>query len=112
MIALDRLEAPERALFDASREATLARRYETEAQRGFFRALNEFRLVEAEAIDRLEAAPTPELARPLASSRVGTSPAPRDPLPSFRDPLPDRDGVVLSPNVTASRLDQGASRPG
>ncbi len=44
----DRAEAADRALFDPSKEATLARRYEAEARRGFFRALKEFREVEAE----------------------------------------------------------------
>jgi hypothetical protein len=47
-IGLDRAGAADLALFDDSREATLARRYESEARRGFFRALAEFRRVEAE----------------------------------------------------------------
>ena len=49
MIEEDRAEAGARALFDPSKEAALARRYESEARRGFFRSLKEFRLVEAEA---------------------------------------------------------------
>jgi hypothetical protein len=43
MIELDRAEAGDRAFFDPSREATLARRYLSEAQRAFFKALKEFR---------------------------------------------------------------------
>ncbi|WP_435011478.1 hypothetical protein P12x_002790 [Tundrisphaera lichenicola] len=38
-----------RALFDPSKEATLARKYEAAAERGFFRSLREFRQVEREA---------------------------------------------------------------
>ena len=55
----DRAEAGERALFDTSPEAKLARRYAAEAQRNYFKALNEFRRVEAESLERLEADPTP-----------------------------------------------------
>jgi hypothetical protein len=51
---LDRAGAADRALFDPSKEATLARRYESEARRGFFRALKEFRQVEAEVEGPLE----------------------------------------------------------
>jgi hypothetical protein len=42
---VDRLRsvAARRALFDPSSEATLARRYEAAAERGFFRALQELR---------------------------------------------------------------------
>jgi hypothetical protein len=45
-IALLRTEAGKRALFDSSPEATLARRYEAAAQRGFFKALKELRIHE------------------------------------------------------------------
>ena len=51
-IEADRLGAADRALFDPSAEATLARRYEAAAERGLYRALREFRQVEAEALDR------------------------------------------------------------
>jgi hypothetical protein len=47
--ALDREEAPQRALFDDSKAAVLARRYEAANERGMFRSLNELRKVEAEA---------------------------------------------------------------
>jgi hypothetical protein len=44
-----RLEAGKRALFDPSKEAILARKYEVAAVRTFFRALKELRLVEKQA---------------------------------------------------------------
>jgi hypothetical protein len=49
VVALDRAEARERALFDPSPEAARARRYEADTERGIFRTLAEFRRVEAEA---------------------------------------------------------------
>ncbi len=57
VIELDRAEAGSRALFDASKDAQLARRYEAAAERGFFRALRELRQVEAAAADREATAP-------------------------------------------------------
>ena len=47
-IALDRAEAPHRAMFDHSPASNLLRKYEATAERGFFRALREFREVQAE----------------------------------------------------------------
>ena len=68
-IELDRAEASERALFDPSKEATLARRYEAEAMRGFYKALKELRQVEAEFAARPAPAPAPPPPPPLASPR-------------------------------------------
>jgi hypothetical protein len=51
----ERAEAADLALFDPSRDAGLARRYESESRRGFFKALKEYRQAEAEAGERLEA---------------------------------------------------------
>ena len=42
-------EACARAMFDPSKEATLARKYEAAAERGFFRALKELRQLERQA---------------------------------------------------------------
>jgi hypothetical protein len=42
-----RTEAGKRAMFDPSKEATLARRYEASAERGFFRALKELRQMQS-----------------------------------------------------------------
>ncbi len=102
-IALDRAGAPDRALFDPSKEATLARKYEAAAERGMYRALKEFREVEAEAA----ACPTPDPSAPssptidepgsaLASSRteVEGPAAPPDPAPRV---------AVLSPPATPVR---------
>ena len=44
-----RAEAVRRAMFDPSKEATLARRYEAAAERNFFRALKELRQMERQA---------------------------------------------------------------
>jgi hypothetical protein len=45
----DPVEAAHRAMFDPSKDATLARRYEAAAERGFFRAIKEFRQRQKEA---------------------------------------------------------------
>jgi hypothetical protein len=84
-IELDRAGAADVALFDPSREATLARRYESEARREFFKALKELRRVEAEAADRPapaeESSPVPTEPA-LGSFREEGPPAPRDPIPT------------------------------
>ena len=81
LIELDRSEAGARVLFDPSKEATLARRYDSEAHRGFFKALKEFRQAEAEFAARAEAeadAPPPpsEVVAPptMGSSRAEEPP--------------------------------------
>ena len=76
MIDLDRAEAGSRALFDASKPAILARRYESEASRRFFKAFKDFRKVEAEAAER----PIPPPAPPKPPINQN-----RSPLASFRD---------------------------
>ena len=90
----DRRGAADMALFDDSRDGTLSRRYESEARRGFFRALNELRRAEAEFVGApaeepaREPGPTPEptpepepepdpVDRPSGSSGSGASPTPR-----------------------------------
>ena len=62
-----RAQAGKRALFDPSKEATLARRYEAEARRGFLRSLKELRVVERES-SRARAG---EIVEELASFRAG-----------------------------------------
>ena len=69
LIAIDRAEAGGRALFDGSKEAGLARRYEADASRDFYKAIKEFRAVEAEAAARPAAPPTPAPPLPLGSFR-------------------------------------------
>jgi hypothetical protein len=48
-VAQLKAEAGARAMFDASKEASLARKYEAAAERGFFRALKELRELEKRA---------------------------------------------------------------
>ncbi len=48
-IAMDRAEAADRALFDSSPEAILARKYEAATERAMHKAMKEFRQVEANA---------------------------------------------------------------
>ena len=79
-IALDRAEAGELARFDASKEATLARRYDSDAERNFYKALKEFREVEAESAAQAGALTTPtgpsEPVAPMGSSRETPLPVP------------------------------------
>lgn len=108
-VALDRADAADLALFDPSREGALARRYESEARRGFFKALQEFRKAEAEAEVETPAvdAEAVEVAGPLASSRDRPSPTLREPEPAASEGsrratwageggLPGLDGRVLA----------------
>ena len=53
-IAADRAEAVDRVLFDPSKEAILARKYEAATERALYKALKEFREVEAEAAEGRE----------------------------------------------------------
>lgn len=72
-IELDRLDAPALALFDASKEATLARRYEAAADHGFFRALRELRRAEAEFAAKADAAASsPPSPHPAFDPRMGS----------------------------------------
>jgi hypothetical protein len=70
-IEQDRAGAGARALFDPSKEASLARRYESEARRGFFRSLKEFRQAEAEAAERIIGAAGRRWSIPPGSRAVG-----------------------------------------
>ncbi len=84
-IELDRAAAPALALFDPSREATLARKYEAAAERGFYRALREFQVVESQAraaIEPVPTAPVPPPARPGLATPAEAAP-PRGSLGSF-----------------------------
>jgi len=97
--------APTRALFDASKGAILARKYEAAAERGLYRALRELRQVEAEAAAR-EDAPEVEaeeevVAEPeeLGSFLLG-DPEP-SPEPARRDPKPSA-GLADRPATASS----------
>jgi len=82
-LALDRAEAPRRALFDTGPEATLARRYEAAAERTLFRSLRELReladippddfAIDEDDDDQDDTAPGPQTpAGTLARSMVGS----------------------------------------
>jgi hypothetical protein len=89
-VELDRAEAGARASFDPSKEAALARRYESEARRGFFRSLKEFRRVEAEAAEQVESAP-PVTADPPEASLAS----------SCEEPSPESDDVDEAPRAVS-----------
>jgi hypothetical protein len=99
-LELDRSEAASRAIFDASPAATLARKYEAAAERGLYRALREFREVQAE-IPQIQ-----------ASSGLAADP-PEELGSSF--PQPSGEGPVApeaeTPAVEARNDPISASRP-
>ncbi len=66
-----RAEAATLALYDPPREAALARKYERAAERGFFRALKELRLVESQAKAREAEDREDEVREVLASFSPG-----------------------------------------
>ncbi len=102
LIAIDRAEAGARALFDSSKEATLARRYESENHRGFYKALKEFRIVEAEFKARAELAPIPpeplRTEARLGSSRETAPPPVREPSRAVPTAPPAEIPVVKGTN--------------
>ena len=85
-IAADRAGAGARALFDPSKEATLARKYEAAADREMHRALKEMKAVEAEAAAEAAApagSPAPLGSfSPVAPARPATPPPAPCPAPS------------------------------
>ena len=88
-IEQDRIEAPDRILFDFSRDGYRAMRYQSEARRMFFKALKDFRAAEAEfaarpvvAVPQPGPTPAPEPVAPLASFRENPAPTPREPEPT------------------------------
>ena len=87
-IAIDRAEAGERALFDASKEAVLARKYEGAAERGLYRALKEFREVEKAA---------PEAPEPSSADQSGGK------LASFFQSTDEADSIQEPPILSPSR---------
>ncbi len=74
-IELDRAESGDRALFDTSKPAVLARRYESELSRRLLKTLNEFKEAEARAAEVAASKPKPSAA----------APPPASPLASFRE---------------------------
>jgi hypothetical protein len=90
-IERDRLEAPDRALFDPSREMILARKYEGATDRAMYKALKEFKEVEA-AAKKLRESDATHLAattcEPLALN--GSEPEPGYQTAEVKPPLPRR----------------------
>jgi hypothetical protein len=85
-----RTEAGKRALFDVSKDACLARKYEASAIRGFFRALKELRVVE-KAAQADEAAIEEQVYRETLASfsqieSAGAGLAPPKPVPAPSTP--------------------------
>ncbi len=78
-VAADRAGAGARALFDPSKGATLARKYEAAAERGMYRALRELKAVEAEAAEHAVAEPN----RALGSFSTGAIDRPVPPVSTF-----------------------------
>ena len=109
-IARDRARAADRALFDPSKEAILARKYEAAAERALFRTLAEYREVEAEARAQAEvegeAGPGPET---LGSFLPDDHPA--DPE---APPTPPTATTIADPTPPSGRPGPaaGASPPG
>ncbi len=106
IIESDRATAADRALFDASKEATLARRYEAAAERGVFKALAELRRVEAEAESAaVEAAEEPGADEPSGS--FGAEPVEASPIP--RPASPSRP---VAPSGRVERCHEGPESVG
>jgi len=107
-IARDRARAADVALFDTSKEAVLARKYEAAAERALFRALRELRQVEAEARDEGLGSFSP--ADDEAESEAGQpAPRPLGPTPGAPEtpnrPLPSR------PNAPSTASESPPRRP-
>ena len=95
----DRDEAGRRAMFDPSKEATLARRYEAAAERGFFRALKEFRQLE-----RAEKAPD-------VKAEIEATRKQMDQLASFLPAVPPAPAVAKPAVATPPSPPKPASKP-
>ncbi len=106
MIALDRAQAGERALFIDTKAAALARRYESEARRGFYKAYKEFQQIEAEAAARAEEDSLPPAPTKLGSSCDPSSPPTRKPGRSLLD-----DFAIELPVVQGSRSEMESNPP-
>jgi len=100
-VAKLRREAGQIALFDPSKEACLARKYEASAERGFFRALKELRLIEKER-KAATALPQPGAAKAALGSFL-----PLDTLKSILETMP-KEAAPKAPKPAS--LDVSATR--
>ena len=111
----DRAGAADRALFDDSPKAILARRYEAAAERGFFRALRALKehpsaAIETEIVVEPDSVAEAEATVPLGSFRPVDPPAPEVvpiPLPIAAAPIP----VGSSGAAGGSRPGRASGRP-
>jgi hypothetical protein len=94
----DRVEAPARALFDTSKPATLARRYEAEACRRYFKALAEFRKVEAESLEKSTWEDMPSSPPTMGSSGDYGPPSGYERMMAELEANPDAVDVVRGPD--------------
>jgi len=102
-VEAQRKHAAEIALFDPSKEAILARKYEAAAERGFFRALKELKEIRRQAGEK----PAPRSGRSLASFFPGPSAEPAPPLPTPSGPAPS---PVLPSNEVAITIGRAEKR--
>jgi hypothetical protein len=98
-LELDRSEAPQRTMFDPSREATLARKYEAAAERGLFRTLREYREVQAETPP-----PKPEPGEPEPPEELGSS-LPKPPEEEIEEEDVDETAPEAPPEAIIQALE-------
>ncbi len=105
-LAADRAGAADRALFDPSKEATLARQYEAAAERGMHRALKELRAVEVEAA---ELAPIPSALGSFSPGAFARPvPAAPEPPPAFSAP---RSGEMMASSFVPMTIGRPGAGP-
>ena len=93
---LDRSEAPARAIFDASKEAVLARKYEAASERALFKALRELREIQ-ENSTQIEAEES------VAPDPVGELGSLSPEAPSEVEKPTNLDATVPEPEPTSER---------
>ena len=104
-IEADRAGAAALALFDPSKEATLARKYEAAADRQMHRALKEMKAIEAEA----KAA---DRGQPLPSLGSFSPPIPARPLAPAPTPAPVPPGTRFTSDEGSTYVPITIGRPG
>ncbi len=109
-IEQDRAEAVNRALFDPSKEAILARKYEAATERALFRTLKELRHVEADAAQGIKTEITVDTEETYDNSALNeredepeSSTAPESAVPTIF-PLSERAKEGPIPVETAEKV--------
>jgi len=92
----ERATAPARALFDTSKDAVLARKYEAAAERGLYRALQELRQVEAEAAEDPPIATAPADGEPEVDEQEEIEAEEPGAMGSFFPAGSDRSGEAVA----------------